>query len=78
MKSEYYKTKKIIYKEMEDFFFMSVLKCDCTFTQLTIDDKMIIFRNKINTIFYPYLYKNLGIFLDFLYKIIFFIHKYPI
>ena len=26
MKSEYYKTKKLIYKEMEDFFFMSVLK----------------------------------------------------
>ena len=47
MKSEYYKTKKLIYKEMEDFFFMSVLKCDRTFTQLTIDDKMIIFRNKI-------------------------------
>ena len=47
MKSEYYKTKKLIYKEMEDFFFMSVLKCDCTFTQLTIDDKMLIFRNKI-------------------------------
>ena len=57
MKSEYYKTKKIIYKEMEDFFFMSVLKCDRTFTQLTIDDKMIIFRNKIDTIFYPYLDK---------------------
>ena len=47
MKSEYYKTKKLIYKEMEDFFFMSVLKCDRTFTQLTIDDKMLIFRNKI-------------------------------
>ena len=47
MKSEYYKTKKLIYKEMEDFFFMPVLKCDRTFTQLTIDDKMIIFRNKI-------------------------------
>ena len=57
MKSEYYKTKKIICKEMEDFFFMSVLKCDRTFTQLTIDDKMIIFRNKIDTIFYPYLDK---------------------
>ena len=54
---ELYKTKKIIYKEMEDFFFMSVLKCDRTFTQLTIDDKMIIFRNKIDTIFYPYLDK---------------------
>ena len=57
MKSEYYKTKKLIYKEMEDFFFMSVLKCDRTFTQLTIDDKMLIFRNKIDTIFYPYLDK---------------------
>lgn len=57
MKSEYYKTKKLIYKEMEDFFFMSVLKCERTFTQLTIDDKMIIFRNKIDTIFYPYLDK---------------------
>ena len=57
MKSEYYKTKKLIYKEMEDFFFMSVLKCDRTFTQLTIDDKMIIFRNKIDTIFYQYLDK---------------------
>ena len=57
MKSEYYKIKKLIYKEMEDFFFMSVLKCDRTFTQLTIDDKMLIFRNKIDTIFYPYLDK---------------------
>ena len=57
MKSEYYKTEKIICKEMEDFFFMSVLKCDRTFTQLTIDDKMLIFRNKIDTIFYPYLDK---------------------
>ena len=46
MKSEYYKTKKIICKEMEDFFFMSVLKCDRTFTQLTIDDKMIILKIK--------------------------------
>ena len=26
---------------------MSVLKCERTFTQLTIDDKMIILRNKI-------------------------------
>lgn len=46
MKSEYYKTKKLIYKEMEDFFFMSILKCDRTFTQLTIDDKMIILKIK--------------------------------
>lgn len=46
MKSEYYKTRKIIYKEMEDFFFMSVLKCDRTFTQLTIDDKIIILKIK--------------------------------
>lgn len=71
LKSEYYKTKKIIYKEMEDFFFMSVLKCDRTFTQLTIDDKMIIFRNKIDTIFYPYLDKSRNI-PRFLYKIIFY------
>lgn len=72
MKSEYYKTKKIICKEMEDFFFMSVLKCERTFTQLTIDDKMLIFRNKIDTIFYPYLDKSRNI-PRFLYKIIFFL-----
>lgn len=32
MKSEYYKTKKLICKEMENFFFMSILKYDHTFT----------------------------------------------
>ena len=46
MKSEYYKTKKLIYKEMEDFFFMSVLKCDRMFAQLTINDRMIILKIK--------------------------------
>ena len=46
MKSEYYKTKKIICKEMEDFFFMSILKCDRMFAQLTINDRMIILKIK--------------------------------
>ena len=46
MKSKYYKTKKIICKEMEDFFFMSILKYDRMFTQLTIDDKIIILKIK--------------------------------
>ena len=46
MKSEYYKTKKLICKEMEDFFFISVLKYVRMFTQLTIYDKMIILKIK--------------------------------
>ena len=32
MKSEYYKTKKIICKEMKDFFLFFSFKCDHTFT----------------------------------------------
>lgn len=53
-RSEYYHKSKEMYKQMEEYFLMSVLKCDRSVTQLSPLDKTIVLINKINTILFPH------------------------